>query len=70
MEFTRLEKNLLAVESIGVGASLHAFAVAENDDVTHDDLSMLEFNLENQITDLKTKLNEVIRSLNVVIEKI
>lgn len=70
MELTRLEKELLAVAPISVGASLHAFAIGKNDDVTHDDLNTIEFNLENQITDLKTKLNEVIRSLNVVIEKI
>lgn len=70
MGFTTLEKDFLAIKPIDVGGLLHGIVINKNEDgVTYCDLYRVESDLESQITNLKTKLNDVIRSINVVIER-
>lgn len=69
MEFTLLEKSLLKIEPINtaiLGYSLYK----EAEHITHEDLYRVESNLESQLTEVRQKLNEVIKVLNVLVDKV
>jgi hypothetical protein len=71
MELTKLERDLLVVTPVGpiVGGVLVRTFRAGNDDVTHEDLRIVESDLEKQVADLKMKLDEVIKTLNIVVTR-
>lgn len=70
MEFTTLERDLLVVAPVGPivgGVLVRSFKAGDN--VTREDLRIVEADLEKQVSDLKTKLDEVIKALNIVVAR-
>ena len=70
IKLTLLEKQLLKVEPIEVSVLLRGVSInEERSNVTNEELYRIENDLENRIDDLKTKINKIINSLNILIDR-